>query len=121
MPKSRSPRTRTSTTDAQPDAPVPSKVSIEVETATPSVPTYYVNNTGVETSVWDVKLRLSETIDTDKDRNILRIRELAIVRMSPQHAKVVLGILSGHLKKYEQQFGKIPGTSETGPSKEDED
>lgn len=72
------------------------------------VPTLYVNHTNIETSIWDVRLRLGETLETDRDRNILRVRELANVRMSPQHARVVLRLLAKHLENYELQFGKIP-------------
>ncbi|MDO8794865.1 MAG: DUF3467 domain-containing protein, partial [Vicinamibacterales bacterium] len=72
------------------------------------VPTYYVNNTAVETTVWDIRLKLAETIEVDAERRITRVRELASVRMSPQHAKVVVAILLRHLENYETNFGKIP-------------
>jgi hypothetical protein len=71
-------------------------------------PSLYANNTGIETSVWDVKIRFAETLAVDHEQRITRVRELATVRMSPQHAKVVAGILIAQLENYEKRFGKIP-------------
>lgn len=83
------------------------------------VPSYYVNNTGVETTVWDICFRFAETIEIDRQQRITKVRPLAIVRMSPQHARVVVGLLQAQLEKYEQLFGKIPEprpTTEPPPS-----
>ena len=74
----------------------------------PSVPTYYANNTAIETSLWDVCLRFAETIETDRAQNITKVRELAYVRLSPQHARVIVDILTNQLETYEKSFGKIP-------------
>ncbi|HEY3926755.1 MAG TPA: DUF3467 domain-containing protein, partial [Candidatus Koribacter sp.] len=82
--------------------------SVVVNNEAPVVPTYYANNTGVETSIWDVCLKFAETIETDKDNNITTVRELAKVRISPQHARVIVGILTKHLENYERDFGTIP-------------
>jgi hypothetical protein len=72
------------------------------------VPTYYTNHTEVETSLWDVRLTLAESIEVDHENRILKVRSLANVRMSPQHARVVAGLLLAQLENYERQFGRIP-------------
>lgn len=84
------------------------KATVVLANEAPAVPTYYSNNTAVETSIWDVCLKFAETVETDRENNITKVRELARVRMSPQHARVVLGILTRHLEKYERDFGVIP-------------
>lgn len=75
----------------------------------PDVPMYYANNTSVETTLWDVCLRFAETIETDREANIIKVREVARVRMSLQHARVIVGILNQHLERYEHDYGAIPG------------
>jgi len=101
-------------------ASTPQKPDLKIEHvhSDSQIPTFYVNNTLVETSVWDVRLRLGETLETDRENNILRVRELATVRMSPQHAQVVHAILSKHLENYERQFGKIPSAPQVSTLEE---
>lgn len=81
----------------------------------PTVPMFYANNTSVETSLWDVCLKFAETIETDREQNITKVRELLRVRISPQHARVVVGILTRHLENYERDFGPIPSKQQAGP------
>lgn len=100
-------------TDLKPD------LKIEHVRGGNDVPTFYVNNTFVETSVWDIRLRLGETLETDREHNILRVREIANVRMSPQHARAVLTILENHLENYEKQFGKIPAVPQQERTRSD--
>jgi hypothetical protein len=77
MAKSVSQRKRSSTIEG---GPTPSH-RLEYVPRETDVPTLYVNNIQVETSVWDVRLRLGETIETDRENNITRVREIANVRM----------------------------------------
>lgn len=72
------------------------------------VPVFYVNNTQVETSFWDVGLRLAVTVSVDKPRNTAQVRDLAHVRMSHQHARVLAGFLTEQLDTYEERYGRIP-------------
>ncbi len=62
-------------------------------------PSFYTNNTSVETTLWDVRLRFAETLQIDREKNLIRAREVASVRMSPQHAKVVARLLTEQLAK----------------------
>jgi hypothetical protein len=73
-----------------------------------AVPTFYANNTAVETSLWDVFLKFAQTLETDKELNLVKVREVAYVRLSPQHARVVADILTAQLENYERVFGAIP-------------
>jgi hypothetical protein len=103
MSKTISPKTATSTEK-------PTR-TVQIITAEASVPTYYANNTAVETTVWDIRLKFAETLENDRESNITKVRELAYVRMSPQHARVIAGILNTHLEHYEAQYGRIPKTA----------
>ena len=111
MAKSISPRTSAET--AEPDITPGRRV---VVSDAPAVPMFYANNTGVETSVWDVCLKFGETIETDRKQNITKVRELAWVRLSPQHARVVVRILMQQLENYERHFGAIPAAQQPAPS-----
>lgn len=87
--------------------PSPKTVTVAGEEVS-TVPMYYANNTSVETTLWDVCLRFAETIETDQEANIIKVRELARVRMSLQHARVIAGILNQDLERYERDYGAIP-------------
>jgi hypothetical protein len=70
-----------------------------------NVPTYYVNNTEVGMTTWDVSLRLSRIEKADNEA--LYVRDQAIVTMSLQHAKAVTAILAGYLEQYERDNGPL--------------
>ena len=53
-------------------------------------------------------MKFAETLETDRENNITRVRELARVRISIQHARVIVGILTSHLENYERDYGPIP-------------
>jgi len=40
------------------------------------VPSYYANNTGVETTVWDICFRFAETIEIDRQQRGQRLQAL---------------------------------------------
>ena len=86
----------------------------------PTVPSYYANNTQVETSFFDVCFKFGETIGIDKSQNITKARGLVWVRMSLQHARAVHAILSKQLENYEREFGPLPAPAarkQTEPTK----
>ena len=72
-------------------------------------PAYYSNNTRVETSRFDVRLRLGQLLEVDKENNSMTVRSVAEIRMSLVHAKVVAGFLAQQIGTYEKEHGKIPG------------
>jgi hypothetical protein len=59
-------------------------------------PTFYANNVWVELSNWDVKFRLGQIIGVSADE--LRVKDVATVFMSHQHAAAFLGSLQKVLK-----------------------
>lgn len=69
-------------------------------------PLYYVNNTEVGMTNWDVSLRLSRIVKADAEA--LYVRDEAVVTMSLHHAKAVALILGGYLAQYEQLNGVLP-------------
>ena len=79
---------------------------------TEDVPAYYTNNTRVETSRFDVRLRFGNIIETNKETNGVTVRYLADLRMSLEHAKVIAKILAEQIRTYEETFGKIPGAKD---------
>lgn len=85
-----------------------SHATVEELPGSEDAPTYYVNNTSIETSVWDVRLKLAHTVEVNPQKNLTRVKRVAEVRMSPQHARVVADFLQEHLKNYEATFGRIP-------------
>jgi hypothetical protein len=81
------------------------------------VPDFYTNSTGVEVGLFDVSLSIAVASAALDDRE-----ELAIVRMSPQHALVVTDLLMKCLADYENMHGgPMPLRSELLKSLEIED
>lgn len=79
----------------------------------PSFVSIYANDTQVQTTPWDVRLTLGEmSVDAVDGVRTVNVRELAEVRMSLQHVKRVVKILSSQLKVYEESFGTIPQPSD---------
>lgn len=68
-------------------------------------PFYYVNNTEVGMTTWDISLRLSRIEKADKE--FLYLRDQATVTMSLQHAKAVAVILLGYIQQYESVNGPL--------------
>ncbi len=66
------------------------------------VPDVYANSVNMTMSVYDIILTFGQMTDPKDGPKIN-----AVVRMSPQHAKVFGMLLLKHLKKYEKDIGKI--------------
>ncbi len=66
------------------------------------VPDVYANQAGMTVGVYDFILRFGQITDPKDGAKIK-----AVVRMSPQHAKVFGMLLTKNLKKYEKEIGKI--------------
>ena len=88
------------------------KVVVEQSETTPI---YYVNNTQIQTSYWDVGMHLSVTVGVDQESNTTLVRPLAHIRMSHQHARVIVDILTQQLEEYEKHHGPIPSRPNAGP------
>jgi hypothetical protein len=65
----------------------------------------YVNNTNCGYTRFDIQAVFSRTQLTMTDTP--SIEEVAVVTMSPQHAKAFLQAFEGNLKSYEKQYGEI--------------
>ena len=65
----------------------------------------YANSVEVGISNWDLRLAFGEIVEADERKVVLEQR--ATVIMSPQHAKVFVGLLVQNVAAYEQQFGEI--------------
>ena len=71
----------------------------EIEEDTPDI---YANQVGMTIGVYDVILKFGQITDPKEGHKIK-----AVVRMSPQHAKVFAMLLNKNLKMYEKDIGKI--------------
>ncbi len=69
----------------------------------------YANDTQIQTTPWDVRLVFGQ-IETpsDGDMTLVEVKQIADVRMSPQHAKRITQILLDQLRAYEEKMGPIP-------------
>src|SRR5271157_5183875 len=75
----------------------------------PEFVSIYANDVQVQMSPWDMRLVLGELGDLrTADRQIVTIRQLAELRISPQLAKRLTTIMIVQLKIYEERFGHIP-------------
>lgn len=74
----------------------------KVEDATPSIYTNYVQ---VETQFFDVKLKLGEVISIEDGG--MKVKDIAVVFLSPPHAKVLSRLLRERMDAYEAVFGEI--------------
>jgi Protein of unknown function (DUF3467) len=65
----------------------------------------YVNNTNCGYTKFDIQMIFSKTQVTMT--NLPTREEVAVVAMSPQHAKALLKALEATLKRYEKNYGEI--------------
>lgn len=79
----------------------------KVEYITPmeEAPFIYTNSVQMKMSVYDLALELGIVAAADPQRT--RVRPVARVVMSPQHAKALASILNAHIQAYERLFGPI--------------
>jgi hypothetical protein len=67
-----------------------------------SVPEFYTNAVRFIIHFYDVQLIFGVRTDPEKP-----IKDIAVMRMSPQHALVMSKLLEKNLRAYEKQMGKI--------------
>ncbi|MBZ5634156.1 MAG: DUF3467 domain-containing protein [Acidobacteriia bacterium] len=93
------------------DAPLVPKTVRRDRTKSPNFISLYVNDIELQTSTWDLRLKLGEISDVsiEGEVQVTQVNELAEVRMSPQLAKRLTIILIEQLRGYETAFGQIPG------------
>lgn len=87
-------------------ASVISGASLEMLPPDGEIPVIYTNSMQLKISVFDLLLDLGVNIGIENDR--ARVKPVARIIMSPQHAKVLASLLDTHVKAYEAAFGKIP-------------
>ena len=69
----------------------------------------YTNDTQLQVTPWDVRMIFGEiTEPASAERPVNVIKQIGEVRMSPQHAKIVMLILANQLEQYESNIGPIP-------------
>jgi hypothetical protein len=83
-------------------------VSNRVEQPAATFASLYVNDVIVMMTPWDFRLRLSqlESVDLEKGEAVVTVH--ADVRMSPQHLKKLVQVLTKQLEIYEGAIGAIP-------------
>lgn len=74
----------------------------EQQVPTESIPEFYTNAVKFIIHLYDVQLIFGVRTDPNDP-----IKEMAIMRMSPQHALVMSKLLEKNLRAYEEQIGKI--------------
>ncbi len=67
-----------------------------------SIPDFYVNSVSFGISVYDVQMNFGVQSGPDSP-----MEDVAVIRMSPQHALVMTKMLLKNLQSYEKQVGKI--------------
>ncbi|MGA9647560.1 MAG: DUF3467 domain-containing protein [Candidatus Korobacteraceae bacterium] len=79
--------------------------------------TIYTNHVQGGVTPFDISLEIGEAGGYNKHTNKWTVDLKAKVTMSPTEAKVVLAILAGTIKSFEEQFGpiSIPHAVQTGP------
>ncbi len=75
---------------------------------------YYANNTTVERSPWDFRMRFGELVAATESK--VTVAELVSVIMSPPHFKATVAILLQFLKDYEKDHGEIKDVSQKAKS-----
>jgi len=71
-----------------------------------NLPTIYSNNTQIEVSTWDIRLKFGEILSASPQK--ITVRSLVDIVMSPQHAKALTVLMVNAIKEYETNCGKIP-------------
>jgi transcriptional regulator with XRE-family HTH domain len=69
-------------------------------------PVIYTNNVVVRMSVWDIVLDFGYVLEASKEK--LKVRQLASIAMSPQHAKAFARLLNDRVELYERTYGPLP-------------
>ena len=90
------------------DLPVRGNTTKRVEHPSPNFTSLYVNDVHVMITPWDFRLRLGQLESVDSEKNEAVVTVLADLRLSPQHTKKLVQILTKQLEAYEAQLGSIP-------------
>lgn len=67
---------------------------------------FYINNTRFGYTKWDIQMLCSQ-VSVTMDASGSPIEEIALITMSPSHAKAVLKALESNIKIYEEEYGEI--------------
>ena len=87
----------------------PPMVEQRESTKSPHFVSVYSNDVQVQTSPWDMRLMLGEMTSAPSPEDpVVRITQLAEVRLSPPLAKRLAEIMVLQIKAYEDRFGDIP-------------
>lgn len=78
-----------------------------VTTVSPGFASFYVNDTQLQTSPWDVRFMFGLIQEVDQDKQIAKIERVVDVRMSLQHAKKISEVLREQIQQYESKIGFI--------------
>jgi hypothetical protein len=66
----------------------------------------YANDLLVQTSIWDVRIKLGEVVADNS--TTLKVKTFGEVRLAPQLAKKLTMMLLKQLQDYEDKYGPIP-------------
>ena len=73
----------------------------------PTFGAFYANDTQVQTSPWDVRLMFGLIVEVDPAKKLAVVERVADVRMSLQHAKKVVEVLSQQIQQHEATIGFV--------------
>ncbi len=98
-------------TKPQPDQSeeiVRANINRQIELSTSHV-SLYANDTQIQITPWDFRFMFGVVEDPpNAERRTVLIKQLAEIRMSPQHAKIVAQVLMRQVQNYERVVGQIP-------------
>ncbi|HUO81299.1 MAG TPA: DUF3467 domain-containing protein [Gammaproteobacteria bacterium] len=70
------------------------------------IPSFYINNASVRTTMFDVRMTLGQAVDTEGNK--VFIDPQVVVSTSPAHAKSLVRILQKQIEHYEKEYGPLP-------------
>lgn len=96
--------------------PVRANTTTRIEHPSPTFASIYVNDVNVMMTPWDFRLRVGQIENVDVEKNQAEVTVLADLRISPQHMKKLVQVLTKQLEAYEANLGPIPlpGESQEG-------
>ena len=74
----------------------------------PTFVSLYTNDTQIQVTPWDVRLILGEITNVIPSPDSVTVKLNGEVRMSPQHAKRIVQILTSQIALYEKNIGPLP-------------
>ncbi len=83
-----------------------------------NVPTYYVNNARISTSVWDMRIEMGQIKGIDPQTRKITVNPNVTILMTWTHARQMLRIMEKMVKQYEDTFGELPAVESLEPSKQ---